>query len=399
MSDAKRILSETATAGGNADGEAVEMLLQRYLDGRLDVDDRQLVDTHLRTDAAIRRRCDALREEARLLREALEPLSEPAHRLGDKVLAQLHQEERFRLNAQRNRRVRRHILTGMSVAAALALCVMLVRPRDAMGTAVSGTGAVVQTVTGERKPLTKEMRVYEGDVLSTGLAQFVRLQLSGGGTLDLDEQSRLNFSAYAPNTTYALESGRVGIKTGSSALTLQLPQGKVFIEAGSLVDIWLPQTSAALWPAAIELQPRARANKTNTATPIASVTVIEGMVSVQPLRQSAAVRIDAGCRATLTDSSRTTQRIDLSRSLAVETRRGHTLHAQDNPSVTGAQVLGLLKPLQFAALAEQLELVAAGSDAKKNPIVDALKQLDTALLDTDDYRRKDALAAAQPANR
>lgn len=394
MSDAKRILSEVASAGGNADSEPLEMLLQRYLDGRLDADDRNIVDTHLRTDAAVRRRCDALREEARLLREALEPLSEPAHRLGDKVLVQLHQEERFRLNAQRNRRVRRHILTGMSVAAALALCVMLVRPRDAMGTAVSGTGAVIQTVTGERKPLTREMRVYEGDTLTTGLAQFVRLQLSGGGTLDLDEQSRLNFATYAPSAAYTLESGRVGIKTGANAVTLQLPQGKVFIEAGSLVDLWLPETSATLWPAAIELQPREHASKSSAAPAIASVTVVEGTVSVMPLRQSAAVRIDAGCRATLTEYTRTTQRIDLSRSLSVETRRGHTLHAQDNPSIPGAQVLGLLKPLQFAALGEQLELLPT-VPAQRNSIAQALKQLDTALLERDDYNRKDLLAAAQ----
>jgi len=395
MSDAKRILSEAATAGGNADGEAVELLLQRYLDGRLDVDERNVVDTHLRTDAAIRRRCDALREEARLLREALEPLSEPTHRLGDKVLVQLHQEERFRLNAMRNRRVRRHILTGISVAAALALCVLLVRPREAMGTAVSGTGAVVQTVTGERKPLTKDMRVYEGDAVTTSLAQFVRLKLAGGGTLDLDEQSHLKFAASTPSVIYSLDSGRAGIRTGSEAFTLQLPQGKVFIEADSLVDLWLPAgNTSALWPAAIELQPRERASKSAAKDSFACITVVEGTVSVLPLRQNAAVRIDSGCRATFTESARSTQRIDLSRSLSVETRRGQTIHAQDNLNITSAQVLGLLQPLQFSTLAEQLELMPS-SVAQKNAIAAALTQLDAALLDRDDYRRKDSLAVAQ----
>lgn len=402
MSDVKRILSET----GGADSDQLELLLHRYLDGRLDADDRTAVETHIRTNGDLRRRFDALREEARLLREALEPISEPSRRLGDKVLAQLHQEERFRIHAQRNRRLRRHLFTGVGVAAALALCVLLIQPRDPMATALSGTNATITTITGERKSLSKNSRVYEGDTLTTAHGQFVRLQTANGAVLDLDEDSRLKLSSENPALVLALESGRAGVKTGSAAVQLTLPQGKVQIEPASVIDVWLPEGPAALWPALIEPAPKVPPTAQKSELVVgAMITVIEGAASVVPLKQAvpSPLRVESGNRVELKTETHSTRRIDIARSLAVETRRGHTLHAQDNPSLPGVQVLGLLKPVAFVNLGRQLELLPAEGVEIKNgvqvAIFEALQKLDASHLADSDYGRAEKLAIGQQSLR
>ena len=116
-----------------------ELQLMRYLDGRLEGAKKQETEELLRTNTAARRRLDALREEEKLLRESLETLSEPSKRLSDKVIATLHNEERFRVQAIRNKRLRRNLVWGMAVAASFVLCVLLMRPRESMGNAVAGT--------------------------------------------------------------------------------------------------------------------------------------------------------------------------------------------------------------------------------------------------------------------
>ena len=96
------------SAAGSPDSPDWEML-HRYLENRLDAKERAGVEEILRTQAAARRTLDALREEQRLLREALEVRVEPSYRISDKVLFQLFSEERQRQQAARSSRWRRQV--------------------------------------------------------------------------------------------------------------------------------------------------------------------------------------------------------------------------------------------------------------------------------------------------
>src|ERR1043165_457 len=96
MSNESNNFGGSAAQAGSPD-PIDELQLIRYLDGRLGSAQKQEVEDLLRTSAAARRRLDALREEEKLLREALETLSEPSKRLSDKVIAAIHSDERFQI--------------------------------------------------------------------------------------------------------------------------------------------------------------------------------------------------------------------------------------------------------------------------------------------------------------
>ena len=237
---------------GQTPGEPLdELLLSRYMDGRLSDTEVHTLEERLRTDPVSRRRLDALREEERLLREALEPASEPSRRLGDKVIAVLHAEERQRQQDVRGRRVRRHVFTLLAAAASLLVCVWLVRPRDSVGTAVSGTAATVVTLNNDRRPLTADGRFYEGDQIITAEGQFVRLRLASGAVLDLDEHSRLSIEKARPLPTLRLENGRMGVSSPQGDVLVHVPQGAVQVTAGALADVWLPRPAEVIWPDAL----------------------------------------------------------------------------------------------------------------------------------------------------
>ena len=84
--------------------------LHQYMEGRLDPTQRQVVEELLRASASARRTLDALREEQKLIREALEVRAEPSRRLSDQVLFTPHAEERARASAARNRKLRRQFV-------------------------------------------------------------------------------------------------------------------------------------------------------------------------------------------------------------------------------------------------------------------------------------------------
>ena len=113
MSDGNDNIVKLSSAG--AAGPLDELVLHRYLEGRLDSKERANVDELLRSNAAARRTLDALREEQTLIREAFETRVEPAHRIADKVLFTLYSEERKRQQVIRNRRWRRQISIGFGI--------------------------------------------------------------------------------------------------------------------------------------------------------------------------------------------------------------------------------------------------------------------------------------------
>lgn len=377
---------------GTADA-ADEMLLSRYLEGRLEGAQKQTVEEQLRSSAAARRRLDALREEEKLLREALETLSEPTKRLGDKVIAALHNDERQRIQALRSRRWRRNAFAIMSAAATIVLCVWLVRPRDSMATVASGTPATLVTPVGERKALTKNSRIYEGDDLVTIQGQFVRLSLNADSAVDIDENSRVEFQKYNPSTL-SLESGRIGLAVpeGESEVTVRLPQGSVRAAAGSLLDIWLPQPSATQWPEVLELLSTGAktAEVANTNLP-AVITVISGAAVACNETFPSGVSISAGNRVFLTPNDRKSRKVDMAASRVIETRRGRSWHALDGVGPQDRTVIGLLDKPNFVELGQRLGLTRnTGKD-----VADALEALQQASQTIEPYVRAEKLAPAQ----
>jgi hypothetical protein len=226
-------------------GDIDELLLQRYLDGRLDADARADVDELLKKSAAARRTLNAMREEENLIRQALESRIEPSRRIADKVLVALHNEERFRLNALRNRRLRRQVVGVMATAATILLCLWLVKPRDAAGTAVSGTLATVITPDGSARPMNRNTPVYEGDIIVTRQAQFVRLKLANGVRLDIDEHSRVELER-GEGTNVRIDSGRMGVDTtaASEDVQVRLAQGSVRVAASPTCGCRAPAARA-----------------------------------------------------------------------------------------------------------------------------------------------------------
>ena len=168
-----------------------ELTLHRYLDGRLDEQHRTAVEEALRADPSARRTLDALREEARLIGAALEVQVEPSYRLGDRVVAKLHLEERSRASAQRTRRFFWRVGLGRGAGGgSIALCFFLVMPRTAAGSFLSGTEATV-VVHGEKRAAQKGTHVYDGDGVETAKGQFVRIGLAGGQRIDALTSSQI----------------------------------------------------------------------------------------------------------------------------------------------------------------------------------------------------------------
>lgn len=363
--------SENFAAHSGSPGPIDELQLIRYLDGRLEGAQKQAVEDLLRTNAAVRRRFDALREEETLLREALETLSEPSKRLSDKVVATLHTEERSRIQAIRNKRLRRNLVWGMSVAASFVLCVWLMKPRDSMGSAVAGTGGTVVLPSGERRPLGKNSSFYERDQIITAAGQFLRLRLSSEAQIDLDERSRLTVERSKPEAAFRLDAGRMGVLAAQQQdVLLHLPQGTVRVAAGSVVDVWLPVASRAEWPGWLMTAPSGTAPANADAAP-AVLTVISGYVHVVFEAMPEGVSASLGNRIVFTRKNHTSRAIDLSGSRVVETRRGNSWHAAEGGGPQDRALVGLFETTDFKDLGARLGM-AKNTPA---PVAEALAQL------------------------
>jgi hypothetical protein len=382
-----------------------ELQLIRYLDGRLEGAQKQEVEDLLRTNAAVRRRLDALREEERLLREALETLSEPSKRLSDKVISTLHTEERFRLQAIRNKRLRRNLVWGLGVAASFVLCVWLMKPRDSMGSAVAGTGGTVVLPTGERRPFGKNNSFYEKDQIVTAAGQFLRLRVSNEAQIDLDERSKLVVEKNKPEPAFRLESGRLGLQTAQQDVIVRLPQGMIRVTAGSVVDVWLPLVAKAEWPEWLMTPPMlgtasAKARGDNGLPAI--VTVISGSVSANnDVVSGEGVQTTQGNRLPLyKNQTPVAKSVDLTSSRVIETRRGNSWHGADvaASASTGPQdraLIGLFDKPDFKELGQRLGMTKNTPEA----VATALNQLQDGMMTGDPLARAEKLAAGQQALR
>ncbi len=337
-------------------GEPIdELLLTRYLDGRLEGAQRRDVEELLRTNSVARRRLDVLREEERLIRDSLEELSEPSRRLSDKVIATLHNEERFRLQAARNRRLRRNVLWGATVAASFLLCIYVMKPRASMGSALSGTGATLVVASGERRPLTKNTNLYERDQVITAQGRFERLVI-GASVVDLDERSRLSLEKSSP-VVLSLENGRAGIR-GGGEIQIQAGGRTIRVAENALVDLWLPRPVKAEWPAWLLTNPFANAAASvsqNTSSVV--VTVLSGSATLTDVNGAETVTLSAPTRTLLgIGMARQTSAINVAESRVLETRSGTNWHTTDGAAPQDRTLLGLFDAPNFADLGQRLGL-------------------------------------------
>ena len=339
---------------------ADELLLHRYLDQRLDEKERAQAERMLRSSIGARRHLDGLREEENLIRESLEIRSEQGKRLGDKVIATLHAEERHRLYVLRARRLRTQIGWVVGAAACLLLTFFLARPREAAGTAVSGSSATVITQRGEHRALTHNMRVYEGDQLCTAQGQFVRIQFSNA-IVDIDENSRLSLERSENGPSLRLDAGRLGIEAGKDDVTVSAPQGTARVTSGAHADVWVPEPSAARWPEMLASPPPGQSViKTGSAADLSSVsvvcvTVFSGTVYVGNSSLPSGVPLAKGYSAMLGAHTRSIRKVDLAGSRVLDTRSGPGWHTVDSMA-SGRTDIGLLECPDFVELGSRLHM-------------------------------------------
>lgn len=377
-----------------------ELTLHRYLDGRLDENQRADVEQALRADPAARRTLDGLREEARLLGAALEVQVEPTHRISDKVIAQLHLEERSRVATARTRKMFRQFLKGGAIAAALALCFYLVKPRDEAGSFLSGTGATV-AVNGDKREVKTRQRIYDNDVIETAKGQFVRFGLAGGAIIDIDEFSTISMEKSGALPILRLTHGRIGVAVPDAqrGVQIELPQGSVTVQPGSKADIWLPEAAAARWPALFF-----GADSAPTASPVvpasasaspAIVTVIKGFAQIACDKGRTALSAQQGIRALMTRSDIQPRPVNLTGSRVLDLRGDDTIHSRQNLTPPEWISLGLLDTPQFETLGRRWGL-CEGASAQ---IAEALTQLDAAMRVAAHAERAEKIAAGQQALR
>lgn len=377
-----------------------ELQLHRYLEGHLSDKERESVDEILRTQPAARRMLDALREEEKLLRDCMDVRVESSARLSDKVIATLHAEERFRLNAMRNRRLRRQIIGVVSMAACLFLIFWLAKPREAAGTAVSGSSATLVTPSGEHRVLAKNVRIYDGDQLSATDGQFIRLRLSNSAVVDIDEHSKLtlekpNYERNDNAQVLNLESGRIGIDaSGRQDVLVQLPQGTVRVLSGARVDIWLPEFGGAKWPEIIEPAPgisteNVSANRDRSAV----LTVFSGTALVGNEALPSGASVSGGYRAIFTPQSKVVRKIDLNGSIVLDTRSSAGWHGVD-AMAPGLNLVGLLDTPDFIEMGRRFHMTENAP-----AVAEALKQMQDAIQIAPAAERADKLALGQEALR
>jgi hypothetical protein len=375
-----------------------ELQLQRYLEGRLDAVEAAKIVEILKYNPAARRTLDALREESDLIRLALEPRIEASKRIADKVLLTLHHEERFRLNASRNRRLRRQVMGGLAAAASVMLCLWLIKPRDPAGALVSGTSATLVSSNGERHTLTKNSPVYEGDTIQTAMGQFLRIRTADGSLLDIDEHSTLELEKI-PSAALKLTEGRIGVDATSARrdVIVHFTYGSVKIPAGTLADIGWVKPSAAVSPSLFVFETTADSSRQSEPSAQSAVvlTVIRG-ADLLTTEHSSDVPVIAGQRTLITASSRMARKVNMSTSKVLETRGDNGWHSSSNGNgPQDRRQLGLMQTPRIGELASRLQLDQRGLTALK----DALDTLDKAMLEKNPAQRAQQLSLGQQALR
>ncbi len=379
-----------------------ELTLHRYLDGRLDERQRSSVELALRADPAARRTLDALREESRLIGAALEAQSEPlsgAGRIGARVVATLHLEERSRTAFLRTRKFVRRVGFAAALAAALTICFLLVKPRTPAGSVLSGTHATI-AVHGEKRDGQKGAHVYDGDGISTEKGQFVRLGLSGAQSIDVDEFSDLAIEKSGAAPVLRMTRGRMGVTVGESqhSVQIELAQGVVTIQPGTRADVWLPEQTAVRRPE-IFMAPAALPSAAATAqNESAIVTVFKGYAQIVCEKNGLSFNVKQGVRAQFTKTGVQPRLVNMAGSRVLDMRGDDGLHTRDNMAPVEWTLLGVMEKPQFEMLGRRWGLSVPGG-AGNAPIADALKQLDEAMLVQPHAARAEKIADGQKALR
>lgn len=247
MSDKQSNSIETPDSRGALD----EQTLQRYLDGRLSSEEQHSVSEGLKRSPEARRKLDALREEERLLRGALERLSEPPVKIAEKVMTQLYAEHNRHMTIIRTRRFRNRLVAALSVAALLLIAVMSLQPRESAGRFLAGPGVTRLRDGAERKQLTKQDRFYPGDRLLTAKGQFARLMLADGSVLDLGEHSELKIEQFGTEKwLLLLTSGTVRVRVAkeTAQAAVEVFGDEIRVDARSDAEISVARRLDTVWP-------------------------------------------------------------------------------------------------------------------------------------------------------
>ncbi|MBE7462670.1 MAG: FecR domain-containing protein [Planctomycetes bacterium] len=379
-----------------------ELELQRFIDARLDEASQAALQARLKADPAARRSLDALREEDALMRGALETLSEPQGKLGEKILATLYDEQRQRMRLERARVFRRRLVWSVASAAAVMLALLLIKPREEAGAVVAGSGVGLLQKDGSVAALERTQRFYEGDTLVTAHGQFARIRLSDGSQVDLDEDSRLKIEQTAHRSPMlALEAGRMGLQAGPHSLGVLVRPGvdaaeTLSAEAGVAFDLWLAAPTDARWPDWAEAWSRAEpapdASPRRVCVSVAEGTVyVNGGGNLRPVALGAQHRIVFG--AGLPPQSG----FEIDALHALDPRR-EGWAGMDGAGPQDRLMVGLLESWDPVELGERLGLakdVPGGSEA----IGAALGQMREGLRATDAAERARLLGAGQQSLR
>ena len=358
-----------------AAGPPDEQRLQRFIEGRLGADEQRAVQAQLARSPETRRTLDALREEDRLLREALASLSEPPRPIGEKVLAILHAEQRRRSAVLVARRWRRGLLAAISAAAVLLLAFYALGPQKAAGRMVSGTGAAVVRLGAPPVQLGQDGRLYEGDVLLAGAGEFVRLRLAEGSLADVDEDSRLEIAKGGSAPLLGLESGRAYFQVApqSHGLRVRTALGYVRGAAGACFEVWLAGPVPA-WPPDWAGAYSPKQTRAAGQAQVACVTVLEGTAYVREPSSAQEVPVSFLARSVLGPGRSAADIMLFEDRQALDSRREpwHGLQGRAPPALG---LLGLLPPFDWVDLGANMGLTEAVVGASVQEAVKAALQV------------------------
>ncbi|MBI3829063.1 MAG: FecR domain-containing protein [Planctomycetes bacterium] len=356
-----------------------EIELQRYMDGRFAPEEQTQIEERLKANPAARRTLDAMREEARLLREGLENLSEPPYKIADKVMAGIYTDYRKRMTVLRAKRIRNRFAVALSAVALLMVAFYMIHPREPAGQIASGNRAHIVHADGAQETLTKGAKLFDGDVLATQRGEFARLVLADGSALDIDEDSRVRIEKVRDRAvTLGLESGRAGIVVGRENLgfIMNTARGQLRLLPGSVIDLWIPVSSRARAPQGLgPWSAPEPAAKPEAPAGVVLLTVKEGTAYVDGL---AVERMHCARLAPSAAPSGSTDAV-LSAFTAPQAldSRNEAWAANDGNGPQDCATLGLFPPFDFNALGRRFVLTEQlpGGTAADAGMRDALQTL------------------------
>lgn len=335
-----------------------ELQLMRFMEGRLDATEQAEVQARLQRSPEDRRTLDALREEARLLREAAENLSEPPAKIGEKVIAVLRAEHRHRVALDRARRFRNRLIAITSTAALLLIGLYFLSPREETARLLSGTMASVARGGGAPVPLPKGGLLYDEDTLITGRGQFVRMQLSSNCQVDVDEDSRVKIEKGAASLI-SVESGRARISTDGlkHSVLVRTGYGHIRAEQDAEFEFWLVTTRETRWPSWTEPWTSEKREPPPAAT-LACVTVFKGAAYIHTNDYPKGFPVGAGRRVTFTASRLPVERQEFDDWEALDSRR-EPWHGLDGVLPPGLALLEVFPPFNWKELGERTGLLSS----------------------------------------